>query len=265
MAAPSLKDRFLTPPVARAIMSPLGIVLAGVGASAGILLGLPAVVAAGIGALAWAGRVAVAVPRAPTRDHIDAFALSEPWRTFVADAQQSRRRYDNSVSRAKSGPLRTRLVEIGSRLDDAVRECWRIACAGDAMADALGQIGMPRVQRELDALAREGDGHPEADSPAAGTAAALRAQLATGDRLTKTIEDARARLRLLDARLDETVARAIELSVSADESELESLSADVDGIVGDMEALRAGIVEADVASDRAQGELPGPQEQPGTA
>ena len=44
------------------MMSPLGIVLAGAGAAAGIVVGLPLIAAAGVGALAWGGRVLAAVP-----------------------------------------------------------------------------------------------------------------------------------------------------------------------------------------------------------
>jgi hypothetical protein len=254
MPAPSLRDRFFTPPVARAITSPLGIVLAGVGASVGILAGLPIAGVLALGALAWSGRVAAAVPKAKHGERIDPFTLSKPWRDFVQEAQQSRRKFDDAVRRARSGPLRDRLQEIGDRLDDAVQECWRIACSGDALADARKQIDTRTIQRELDQVTGELQGPVAETSPQAGTIAALQAQLATAQRLDDTVIDARNRLRLLDARLDESVARAIELSVSADEDALDSLSADVDGIVGDMEALRQGIDEADAAG-----------QQPGTA
>ncbi|MBA2624450.1 MAG: hypothetical protein H0U89_02410, partial [Acidimicrobiia bacterium] len=45
-----LPDRVLTPRVARALTSPSGILLAGAGASAAILGGLPLLAAAGVGA-----------------------------------------------------------------------------------------------------------------------------------------------------------------------------------------------------------------------
>src|SRR6185503_11886082 len=45
----SFRDRFLTPPVARAITSPTGILLAGAGASAAILVGLPLAAIIGVG------------------------------------------------------------------------------------------------------------------------------------------------------------------------------------------------------------------------
>ena len=63
MARRSFKDRFLTPQVAKAIMSPLGIVLFGVGTAGAVLVGAPLVAAAGVGALVWGGRVLAAVPR----------------------------------------------------------------------------------------------------------------------------------------------------------------------------------------------------------
>ena len=66
MSRRSFRDRFFTPPVARAITSPSGILLAGAGASAAILAGLPIAAIAGLGAAAWAARVAVAVPRDAT-------------------------------------------------------------------------------------------------------------------------------------------------------------------------------------------------------
>ncbi len=215
-------------------------------ASSLLVIGLPVAGAAAIGALAWARRVRSTVARPRRRPHIDAFALSEPWHTFVAHAQRARRRFEQAIERAKPGPLRARLQEIAERIDDAVQECWQVASAGDSLADALEQIHVAEVKRELERVV--GDATADASSKEA-TVTALRAQLAAGDRLRSTITDARARLQLLDARLDESVARAIELSVSSDASALDSLSADVDGIVGDMEALRIGIAEANAASD----------------
>jgi hypothetical protein len=75
--ARSLRDRFFTPPVARAMTSPLGIVLAGAGAAVGVATGMGVVGAIGLGALAWGGRVAAAIPRGEKHStRIDPFALS---------------------------------------------------------------------------------------------------------------------------------------------------------------------------------------------
>ncbi|HMQ28585.1 MAG TPA: hypothetical protein PKA98_21545, partial [Acidimicrobiales bacterium] len=58
----SFRDRFFTPPVARAMMSPSGILLAGAGASVAILAGLGPIRAVAFAAIAWAGRGRYAIP-----------------------------------------------------------------------------------------------------------------------------------------------------------------------------------------------------------
>lgn len=237
----SFRDRFFTPRVARAITSPSGILLAGAGASAAILVGLPIAAIVGAGAAAWAARVAAAIPRDNSSREIDPFALQDPWRTFVRSAQQARRKFDEAVRNARSGPLRDRLTEIGSRLDDAVKECWRVARQGQILSDARIQLDTREAERELAAL--------DPNNPAnTKTAEALQAQIASARRVESTIVDARDRLRLLDARMDEAVARAIELSVRGGDVELGGLGHDVEGLVGDMEALRQGLEEADRAA-----------------
>jgi hypothetical protein len=237
----SFRDRFLTPPVARAITSPSGILLAGAGASAAILVGLPIAAIVAAGAAAWAARVAVAVPRdASDAKHIDPFALQDPWRSFVRNAQKARRKFDEAVHGAHQGPMRERLTEIGGRLDDAVSECWRVARQGQALADARSQLDTTSAQRELASL--------DQTSPSQSkTAEALQAQIASAQRVEATITDARDRLRLLDARMDEAVARAVELSVEGGDADLGGLGSDVDGLVGDMESLRQGLEETEQA------------------
>lgn len=225
--------------------SPLALVGAGAGLAAGVATGLPIAGVVGLGALGWAIRVAAAVPRTSRGTPMDPFTLSMPWRDFVRGSQQAQRRFDDAVRRARAGPLRDRLTEIGARLDAAVRECWKIASAGHAMSDARREIDSPRVRRQLDRITGDSGPAPPQQESRQATIAALEAQLASAERLDRTISDARERLRLLNARMDESVARAVELAVSADQDALESLSSDVEGIVGDMEALRQGIAAVD--------------------
>jgi hypothetical protein len=74
--------------------------------------------------------------------------------------------------------------------------------------------------------------------------AALRSQVDTYRRIERTTAEARDRLALLEVRLDEAVARAVELALRAgDPLELGGLGDDVDRLVGEMEALRRGIEE----------------------
>jgi hypothetical protein len=242
----SFRDRFFTPPVARAMTSPSGILLAAGGVSAGILLAAPIGLAIGLGALAWAGRVAVAIPRNATAERIDPFTLGEPWRRYVQDALQAEVRFDEATDRAARGPLRDRLAEIGDRLEVGVRECWRVARHAQALGEARRTIDVNQIQWELQQLGPQARESWAAGSSLARTAEALDAQLATASRMDATLADAEARLRLLNARLDESVARAIELSVQAhDVSDLSGLEGEVDAVVTDMEALRLALRETE--------------------
>lgn len=259
----SFRDRFFTPPVARAMMSPSGILLAGAGASVAVLAGLGPIGAVALGAVAWAGRVGYSVPRKAGDDRIDPFTLNEPWRRFVQSSVQAQTRFDQAVHNAERGPLRDRLGEIAGRVDDAVRESWRIARQGQVLADAGSQIDMAGVQRQLAEVQGNAGASWAAGSSLERTAAALEAQLASGTRLAKVTAEAQDRLRLLNARLDEMVARAIELSVDANKvDDLGGLGSDVDTLVDELEALRLAMDETDGLGTAPAPELPPPAPLP---
>jgi hypothetical protein len=243
-----LPERVRTPAVARAVVSPSALLLAGAGMAGAILGGLPIVAAAGVGALAWAARVALAVPRRPAGERIDAFRVGEPWRRFVQDAQQAETRFQNTVRRMRPGPLRERLAAVERRLADGVQECWRIARQGDALVDAFRQLDVADVERERAALEEDRRGLGRGDSRAKSidrAIAAVEAQLDSARRIDSVARDAADRLRVLNAQLDEAVARAVELSVRAsDVGDLTPLTDDVDNLVGELESLRQGMEEA---------------------
>ncbi len=228
------------------MVSPSGIVLAGAGASAAILAGLGplgplALLAAGA---AWAARVAFAIPRDPRGERIDPFTLGEPWRKFVQEALQAQVRFGRAVDEADAGPLRDRLREIAERMDTGVKESWRIAKRGEQLVGVSEQIDVAEIQRQLLQVQRD-MGEKWADATSLQRAQeSLEAQLATADRVQQVIGDAYSRLRLLDARMDEAVARGLELAVRAsDVDELSGLGADVDGLVTEMESLRQALEE----------------------
>jgi hypothetical protein len=240
-----LRDRFFTPRVARAMTSPGGILLAGGGASIAIVIGLPVAAAVAVGAAAWAARVAAAIPRNGRGEHIDPFTLQDPWRRFVRDALDARRRFDESVRQADAGPLRDRLVEIADRVSTGVDESWRIARAGQSLSDARAQIDTTDLRRQVADLGIPAGTRPPEGSALAGTRDALSAQLDAAARMDAVITDTRDRLRLLDARLDEAVTRALELSVRGTDDDLGTLPEDVDSLVGEMEALRLALDETE--------------------
>jgi hypothetical protein len=76
-----------------------------------------------------------------------------------------------------------------------------------------------------------------------------------------TVHETADRLRLLDARLDELVAKAVEVSVGAADSSW--LSNEVDGVVGELESLRLAIEDTNsAAAGRPPGDIPLPRSQP---
>ena len=243
----AIPDRYKSRRTAEALMSPSAIVLAGAGAAVGIVAGLPLLAVAGVGAAAWAARVAFALPRAKKVDRVDPFRLSEPWRLFVKDAQAAQARFDRTVERMRPGPLQDRLRAIGSRIADGVQECWRIACQGDELQGAYQQLDVQSVQAELKQLEAEkhaSRGDPDHVASIDRAIAAVRSQLSSAKRISDVATDASDRLRVLDAQLDEAVARAIELSVHADSvNDIAPLGADVDSLVSELESLRQGLEE----------------------
>lgn len=260
--AVTFRDRFLQPRVARAIMSPSGILLAGAGTALGIVAGLgPAALLVGI--VAWAGRVAVAIPRRPAGDRIDPFRVGEPWRRFVQDALGAKRRFDDVVKRSRPGPIHDRLVSIGERIDDGVHEAWRIANQGDELDAGLKQLDAQQIQRDLTQVYED---RRRADDPSLQrTQQAIEAQLASYQRLQKVATDAHDRLRLLNAQMDEAVARAVEISLRAGDADaLAPLSDDVDSVVGELESLRQALEETSGATSGATSDTP-PATSTGTA
>jgi hypothetical protein len=248
----SFRDRFYTPPVARAINSPLGILLGGAGIAAGIAIGLPIIAALGVGALAYGARVAVAIPKGHSADGINPFELEDPWRTFVWQAKKSQRQFADAVKHIHEGPLRDRLREISDRIDTGVSECWQVAQGGNNLTQARARIDITGITTELSQLPT---GQPLQANPAlVDTAKALQSQLDTAKRMDEIISSTRDRLRLLDARLGELVTRVIELSVRPQGLEdLAAVGADVDSVVGEMEALRLALDETDRTSSTSRG------------
>jgi hypothetical protein len=249
MAKRSFRDRFFTRRTAESIMSPLGIVLFGAASAASIVAGLPLAAAFGVGALAWGGRVVAGMPRDAAGGRVEPATLSEPWRGYVASAQDAKRRFDRVVASVVAGPLRTRLEQLSARLDEGIDESWRIARRGHEVAAAVAQIDTTSARTELAEL-QAADRSPSTDR----TMASLEAQLASAQRLQTLAERSRDRLRLLDARFDELVARAVEVSVGAGDTDL--LGDDVDGLVSELEALRIALEETEQAAGPGTMQLP---------
>lgn len=237
-----LRDRFFTRPVAEAIMSPGGILLAGAGAALGIVTGLGPVGAIGLGVLAWGGRVGAAIPRGPVKERIDRRAVSGPWERFVDEALDAQRRFERTVAATRQGPVQERLDAMSDRIDTFVRHSYDVARSGQRLSDARRMVDVDRIVADLH---RVTGGHPvPPGSTQARAAEALEAQLGSARRLDTTIEDTRNRLLLLDARLDELVTRAIEVSVTdAGHQGLVDVDRELQDVVDELDAVRMAVAE----------------------
>ncbi len=230
------RDRFFTPPVARAIWSPLSILLLGAATAISIVVGLPVVAAAAIGLGVYGAKVGLSIPRNTTKtEHIDPFVLRDPWRGYVQSAQSAKLRFDRTVAGTRTGPIRDHLARVASRLDDGIAESWRIAVRGNDIDGAIGQLNTALAERELAALQAQ-QTRSGSSSDIESTIKSLEAQIDSGRRMQEVSTSTRDRLRLLDARFAELVARAVEVSVGSADSVV--LDHDVDDLVSDLEGLR---------------------------
>jgi len=231
-------------------MAPRAILLTGAGAAAGILVGGGVIGAVTLAVVAWLLATGIPVLRRWNRlrgpGTIDPFSLREPWRQAVQEALQAQARFRHAVDAVAEGPLRDRLGAIGAQLDRGVNEAGLVARRGQALEDVRRQIDTGAVLADLQRVEANADASWAAGSDLERTAEALRAQLATAERLDEVLAETRDRLALLDARLDEAVARSLELSVRPDDAgSLGGVTNTVDEVLEEMEALRLALDEAD--------------------
>ena len=243
-----LRDRLLTRAGAEAVTHPAAIVAAGVAAAGLIAVGAPIVAAAGGAVVAWGGVVANRLPASHRRSAPSLTGLQEPWRRYLVEAVAARQRFRTAVDELAPGPLRDRLGGIGERVEDGVAEVERIARHGSRLDRAIRELEDPeRLRVRVERAAADGTTDP-------AVVAALRSQLASTQRIVALATDTRHRLELLDAQLDEAVARVVELSLrQGDPAEAGVLGADVDGLVAEMEALRVALEETGEGPSEGRG------------
>ena len=252
MGAPSFRDRLFSRRRRGPCCRRSGLV-AGVAVGALVVVaGLPLWAGLAAGVAVWAVNVVRLLPARPGRLRIDPFTVQEPWRRFVQDALQARSRFRAAVDRAPAGPLHDRLREIASRVDDGVDEVWQIAQRGPhawwrrvVASTPPSSTAAPRPWTPGPAARRR-----HAVGPTDPVAQAIEVQRATASRMDAVIDRTRTELTVLDARLDEAVARTLELTTraSTDSAGLAGLGSDVDSLVTEMEALRLALDETDAAA-----------------
>jgi hypothetical protein len=191
------------------------------------------------GIAVWAGRVSLSMMVARRvrglEPRIDPFALREPWRFFVRDALSARQRFADAVADADDGPLRERLLEIEDQMAHALTTTWDVAKRGQQLTDARRRIDLAAIERTI-------EGSPPGDP----RHTAALAQRGSHARLAARENEAKDRLEILDAQLDETIVRASELATRTGGTiEIETLAEQVSGMVDALDGLRIALDEVD--------------------
>lgn len=170
---------------------------------------------------------------------MDAFALGEPWRRFVAAAQRSQHRAHRVLRRVRPGPLRDRLISIADRLDHAIDEVWGVAHRGNEIDRSIRQLDPTALRSRLSTFHEQAlvDPSPELDA----AIASVERQLEAAERLRVLSNRAATRLRLTTTRLDELAARAEEVGIGL--ADTERYRSDVDALVDELEGIRQAIDE----------------------
>jgi hypothetical protein len=166
--------------------------------------------------------------------HVDPTRVPPRYAGHVAAALDARRRWQQLATSMREGAVQARLLEFGAQVDDGVLAVWDTVQRMVEIERVVASLDVDRVTAELKRVRRD----PAAD-PA--MVEALNARFASVQRMMNSVDDADARLRLLDARLGAAVARAAELALvpGVDEVGGDELGA----VVTELGALRAALDE----------------------
>jgi hypothetical protein len=232
----------------------LGVVI-GLIADSVILGVLFAVLGAGVrlGVAAWQ-RV-----RALPTETIDPWALPEPWRGLVQQALDARKQFNSAAEAWPQGPLRERLVSLEPAVEAEVSGVWVAARQGATLSGGY-PVGAKRssaadLSAELQAVHLEradlSEGNQVRRDELDRAEQAIAAQLQAARRAESTSQAVEDRLRLLVARLDESVTSLVGLTAGpggAGDLEgrgtvIEGAAASIEGLGREIAALQAGIGE----------------------
>jgi hypothetical protein len=243
--------------LAKALLSPWAL-LAGLGiggtliatgnTGAGLLAGVGAWVVGVVAGLRSSKPQGQRAAERATSDRVDPFAVGEPWRRYVQSSQSARTRFSTAVDSAPSGPLRDRLESIGERINEAAREIWVIAKDGHTLNGALKAVNVTEINQRVASCTEALQGaEPERLASLQASLDSALARQQSAQRLSAQRTALEDRLRELDGKLAELSARGVELSVSGSTAQgdpgLDTLRADVDDVIVEMEALRQAMVE----------------------
>jgi hypothetical protein len=188
-----------------------------------------------------------AVAGGPGPDSGSAVAgMEEPWAAYVRSAESLGSRFMAAAGRVAAGPFQGPLRGLTEQVERSVEQSRQLAGHGQVLVTARRAIDVAAVDAGLAAArhALRADRTDSADHERQ-IVEALEAQRTAADRMDEVIDDVAGRLRLIEARLGEALARVVELPVHARApgEPPPGTAADIDLLVSDLEALRQALDE----------------------
>jgi hypothetical protein len=271
--------RYPSPSTVRAAVSPTAIAAAAIGVGIGVLA-QSLIVAVILGVGFWSVRMAAGVfvrrrrrrAAEPKPAQLDPWSVPEPWRQLLQEADNAQSRFNNAVKDWPPGPIRERLTDMQPRLWANVGDIGTIARRGAALSAWVS--GVPATGRPTSTQLAEQLRQTEAerqrlagrstsrDASLARTEEAIAAQIRAMHNASEAESVVLDRLRVVVARLDETVTSLLVLGAGGGEAQADSATASLDEINDEITALLRGLAEATGTSSAAVGPLSAPAPLP---
>jgi uncharacterized coiled-coil DUF342 family protein len=126
-----------------------------------------------------------------------------------------------------------------------VARIWEAAQEGHALSGASRLANLPSLETQLSKTESDlADAVEDRKAPIEASLTSLRSSVDAAKRIAAERDAAIDRLREMNARLDELVVRGIEISAAnVSPTDADSLRADLDAMVVDLEGLRQGLEE----------------------
>jgi hypothetical protein len=276
---PNLPEPVLHPSTVRAAVSPTAVVAAVVGAGIGVLAHsviLAVILGVGFWSVIMAMGMFVRARRRraaqPKPAQLDPWSVPEPWRQLLHQADNAQSRFDSAVKDWQPGPIRERLSDLQPRLWSDVEDIGTIARRGAALSAWVSGVpatGRPSAKqlgeqlRQTEAERQRLAGRSASrDASLARTEEAIAAQIRAVNSASEAESLVLDRLRIVVARLDETVTSLLVLGAGGGEAQADSVTASLDQINDEVTALLRGLAEATSTSNEALGALGPPTPLP---
>ncbi len=265
---PNLPEPVRHPSTVRAAVSPTAIAAGAVGAGIGVL-DHSVIVAVILGAGFWSARMAAGIfararrQRAarPKPAELDPWSVPEPWRQLLKQALNAQSRFDQAIQDWPSGPIQERLADLQPRVWANVEDIGTIARRGAALSawvsgipasgrPTAAELGQQLRQTEAERQRLAGRSASR-DASLARTEEAIAAQIRAVHNSSEAESVVLDRLRVVVARLDETVTSLLVLGAGGGEAQADSATASLDEINDEITALLGGLAEATRSSTGA--------------